>query len=249
MPLSPHTIIAEVATVRFWEAVWQNDWMGMLCLILLALVSVGSLTVIIWKFWVLWTTDLSEKQFREVVDGDGSWDVLFTAAKEHTESPSAHLLREVYVECRLENWFDQKGAISLESRLEVAKSTVQGIISRTIVREEERLMAHLPLLSLSSNLAPMIGLFGTVWGVLAAFQAIGAEGGASISALAPGISTALMTTIFGLFAAIPAVIFYFLLLSKVKSFSVKMEEFSHDIENAVRKQILQMQAAQASRNR
>jgi biopolymer transport protein TolQ len=142
------------------------------------------------------------------------------------------------VECRLENWFETRTDLPIETRLEIANSTVQGVLNRTMAAEEDRLMDRLNTLSMITALAPLIGLFGTVWGVLAAFQAIGVEGGASISALAPGISTALVTTIFGLFAAIPALVAYNFFLREIRQISTQMEAFSLDLENAVRKQLL-----------
>ncbi len=71
-----------------------------------------------------------------------------------------------------------------------------------------------------------IGLFGTVWGIMTAFQNIAGAGSTSLNVVAPGIAEALVTTAAGLFAAIPAVYFYNDLQSKVKSFVSRMDDFS-----------------------
>jgi biopolymer transport protein TolQ len=232
------SLILASSTVDLIAAVRENDLLGKLCLLVLTLLSIYSFTIIFHKFFALRSADRANRAFQRLVDEDGSWDALFAASKKYTASPSARLLKETYVECRLENWFDGKVDLPLEARLEIAKSTVEGVIARTMTAEEDRLLDRLNVLSTITTLAPFIGLFGTVWGVLAAFQSIGAEGGASISALAPGISTALMTTIFGLIAAIPALVAYNHFLRQIRQMSVHMEAFAHDLENAVRKQIL-----------
>ena len=74
-----------------------------------------------------------------------------------------------------------------------------------MVREQER---YLPLFSTSAEAAPLIGLFGTVWGIMNSFMAIAASKNTSLAVVAPGIAEALLATAIGLFAAIPALIAY-----------------------------------------
>ncbi|MCK5222618.1 MAG: MotA/TolQ/ExbB proton channel family protein, partial [Candidatus Aminicenantes bacterium] len=73
-----------------------------------------------------------------------------------------------------------------------------------------------------------IGLFGTVWGIMSSFHQIGIQMNANLATVAPGIAEALIATALGLFAAIPAVIFYNLLLNKVKVMIVDMENFINE---------------------
>jgi biopolymer transport protein TolQ len=231
-------IVASVPSVDLITAIKQNDLLGILCLIFLTALSIYSFTIIFQKFFALRAARLSNRAFQRLVEDDGTWDTLFAASKKYAGSPVARLLKEVYVECRVENWFDNRSDLPLETRLEIASNTISGVIARTITAEEERLMDRLHWLSTITALAPLIGLFGTVWGVLAAFQALGLEGGGSIAALAPGISTALVTTIFGLIAAIPALVAYNHFLGEIRQISTQMESFSHELENAIRKQLI-----------
>lgn len=231
-------LLLAASTVDLFAAIRDNDWLGFLCLIVLGVLSVMSGTVIFHKLRQLRLAKAQSQSFQAVVDEDGSWEELFIASKEHPQSPLARLLKEVYVECRMENWFAGKKALGLEARLEIAKASIENILLRTISREETRLNGQMVILATISTLAPFIGLFGTVWGVMAAFQAIGRDGGASIATLAPGISTALMTTIFGLVAAIPSLVAHNLLLREINKLCGSMESFSQEIENAVRKQII-----------
>ena len=85
---------------------------------------------------------------------------------------------------------------------------LRSVLERATVRETQRLHAHLIILATTGSSAPFIGLFGTVWGIVHAFQQIGASGSASLAVVAPGIAEALVTTAAGLAAAIPAVVAY-----------------------------------------
>lgn len=99
--------------------------------------------------------------------------------------------------------------------------------------EQTRLERRLPWLATTGAVTPFIGLFGTVWGIIDAFHGLGTVSGASLRAVAPGISEALITTAAGLVAAIPAVIFYNLLGNNVREFGARMEDFSLEMLNAV----------------
>lgn len=92
------------------------------------------------------------------------------------------------------------GAIILEP--------IQRVMQISHAKEAERLENHLPLFASIGSLAPYIGLFGTVWGIMTSFQALGQAQQATIAMVAPGISEALVATALGLFTAIPAVVAY-----------------------------------------
>lgn len=103
-------------------------------------------------------------------------------------------------------------------------SGTQRMMRVAFSKEAERLEKHLSLLATVGSSAPYIGLFGTVWGVMHAFQSLGDVQHATLAAVAPGISEALIATAIGLFAAIPAVIAY-------NSLSHKADRLLSDYEN------------------
>jgi biopolymer transport protein TolQ len=111
---------------------------------------------------------------------------------------------------------------SLERRL-------RGTI-REEVNNQER---YLGLLATTANVAPFIGLFGTVWGIITAFQEIAAMGSASIAAVAPGVAEALVATAAGLFAAIPAVVAYNYFINQVRAQAALMETFAIEFVDLV----------------
>ena len=99
-------------------------------------------------------------------------------------------------------------------------------------REVLSLEKHLPFLATTGSVSPFFGLFGTVWGIMSAFLSIGMTGSADLSVVAPGIAEALITTVAGLGAAIPAVIAYNIFVSKLKRLSAELEIFYSNLIDA-----------------
>lgn len=152
-------------------------------------------------------------------------------AKKHRDSPLAQL----YLSGCQEAGAPLGGAEALEEwdeglppeRLDAANRAMR----RAAATEISRMERFLPFLATTASAAPFIGLFGTVWGVMAAFHGIGQQGSASLAVVAPGISEALIATAAGLGAAIPAVMGYNYYVNRVKHWATEMESFSLDMLN------------------
>jgi len=99
--------------------------------------------------------------------------------------------------------------------------------------EITRLERNVPWLAITAAVTPFIGLFGTVWGIIDAFHGLGTAGGATLRAVAPGISEALITTAAGLAAAIPAVIAYNLIGNSIRQFAARSDDFALEVLNAI----------------
>ena len=110
-------------------------------------------------------------------------------------------------------------------------SGVERALERAIGVEVSRLTSHMTFLATTASACPFIGLFGTVWGIMQSFRAIGQTGSTSIAAVAPGISEALVNTAAGLAAAIPALIFYNYFMGKVRAQRAGMEDFALEFIN------------------
>jgi len=106
---------------------------------------------------------------------------------------------------------------------------------RTANVELNQLDRLITVLATTGSTAPFIGLFGTVWGILRAFQKIGATGQASIQVVGPDIAHALVATAVGLLAAIPAVMAYNFFNSRIKGIASEMDAFSSDFLNIVKR--------------
>ena len=112
-------------------------------------------------------------------------------------------------------------------------------VNRSLVRASNSEITRLErlngFLATTASVSPFVGLFGTVWGIFTAFQQIGEQMNANLATVAPGIAEALIATALGLFAAIPAVIFYNLLLNKLKVIISTMEDFIMEFLNVSEK--------------
>lgn len=104
-------------------------------------------------------------------------------------------------------------------------------------REASRLEQHLPFLASVGSTSPYIGLFGTVWGIMTAFHALGNVQQATIAMVAPGISEALVATAMGLFAAIPAVLAYNRYSSQVDTLLNEYETFQEELASVLQRQL------------
>jgi len=110
--------------------------------------------------------------------------------------------------------------------------------SMQIASSEEitRLERNVPWLAITGVVTPFIGLFGTVWGIIDAFHGLGTAGAATLRAVAPGVSEALITTAAGLAAAIPAVIAYNLINASIREFAARNDDFTLEMLNLVERQ-------------
>jgi len=110
------------------------------------------------------------------------------------------------------------------TRFEIA----QRAMDRTAAEETARLERHVGFLATTGSVSPFIGLMGTVWGVMTSFLNIGAQGSASLVVVAPGIAEALIATVAGLAAAIPAVVGYNHLLGRLRDFANSTGQFGNE---------------------
>jgi biopolymer transport protein TolQ len=116
-----------------------------------------------------------------------------------------------------------------EQNLPAVQRAAQIASSEELTRLERRL----PWLATTGAVSPFIGLFGTVWGIIDAFYGLGNSSAATLSAVAPGISEALITTAAGLLAAIPAVIAYNIFTNRMREFGSRMDDFSLELLNMI----------------
>jgi biopolymer transport protein TolQ len=113
--------------------------------------------------------------------------------------------------------------------------------------ELSRFERNLPWLAITGAVTPFVGLFGTVWGIIDAFHGLGTAGAATLRAVAPGISEALITTAAGLAAAIPAVIAYNLIGASIREFAARGDDFALEMLNSVERPQAQSAAAETRR--
>jgi biopolymer transport protein TolQ len=217
----------------------SSDPVGKGCIILCFLFSIASWAVIIFKGMQLSTANRQTRRFlKECMAGSGDLEEAYRRASAYPNSPLAQILREGYLELEIEDWYKSGYDISEEQRVEVAKSGIERVLERTVSNEIVTLESNIIFLALTSNVAPFFGLFGTVWGIMGTFQALGTSGAATLSTLAPGIATALTTVVAGLAAAIPSSIFFNYFTGKVQNMISRMDSFTLELSNIMQKQLL-----------
>ncbi|MCK4705288.1 MAG: protein TolQ [Gammaproteobacteria bacterium] len=126
---------------------------------------------------------------------------------------------------------------------EMMLSGVQRSMKVALAREEERLDVHLSMLATIGSISPYIGLFGTVWGIMRSFIALGSVQQASLAMVAPGIAEALIATAMGLFAAIPAVIAYNRYAERADRLAISFENFAEEFAIILQRQSHALQHA------
>jgi len=228
------------------QMVMNAGLMVQFVLALLLFFSVMSWAIMIVKYRYL------KKAFREsVYFTDFFWRSrdfadAFGKARKLTRSPVARIFSVGYVELQK---LSQSGApLSAKSSGSKKKTTLSGrfagtgtvqrALRRAINPEVTRMPQMVPFLATTGNTAPFIGLFGTVWGIMNSFHDIGLKGSASLAAVAPGISEALIATAAGLAAAIPAVIAFNFFMQRIRIIETELQSFAADFLNIIDRDLI-----------
>jgi biopolymer transport protein TolQ len=122
---------------------------------------------------------------------------------------------------------------------EGARQRIAMAMNSSVGEEADELAERLNFLATVGSVAPFVGLFGTVWGIMNSFFQIGQQQNSSLAVVAPGISEALFATAIGLFAAIPAVIAYNRFSHRVNAFEARMQRFADQLHGALTRQLEQ----------
>ncbi len=212
-----------------------------LVLILLVLLSVSCWAIMFMKHRVFKKANKESSRFLDLFWKSKSLATVFRESKKMQDSHLAEIFRVGYLELgRLSKSGDQErreNQNGLERQM-VWIDNMERAMRSAVNGELQRLEKALSLLATTGNAAPFIGLFGTVWGIMVAFQGIGLKGSATLAVVAPGISEALIATAAGLAAAIPAVVAYNHFTNKVRNFETEMVNFTNDFVNIVKRDLV-----------
>ncbi|MGE5750897.1 MAG: MotA/TolQ/ExbB proton channel family protein, partial [Nitrospirota bacterium] len=129
------------------------------------------------------------------------------------------------------------GKVSEEERPLIAQE-LERSLKITAQDEIVYMERYLAFLGTTGTVGPLLGLFGTVWGIMDAFYGIGLKGAGDIGALAPGLAAALINTISGLFVAIPAVIAYNYFADKIRDIAIRCDSFSMEFLSFIERNLL-----------
>lgn len=226
------------------EIIAHSDPLLQATLVLLIGFSVVSWGIIFYKARFLHQAMKESNQFLDAFWRADRLDEAYRSVENYPHSPVAQVFRAGFAELRrlLQDHPDDKKVEgvkeSKEANSNIGPSGIDNVtraLRRAGTSQITTLEKRLPFLATCGSTSPFIGLFGTVWGILQAFQKIGQTGQASIQTVGPSISEALIATAVGLFAAIPAVMAYNFFLSRIRLLSAEMDNFSSDFLNIVKR--------------
>ena len=199
----------------------------------LALASLWSWTIILDKLFRFAALNRAADRFEDQVNAGRSLEDVSTTAGENPTHPLPRMLQAA-----LREWRDsRRGAGLTEGQTALMIARVDRSLDAVIARESRRIEDGLGTLAIVATASPFVGLFGTVWGIMRAFAAIGAQKSTSLAVVAPPIAEALFATAVGLAAAIPAYIAYNKFSTDASKFAGRLESFADDLAAAVARRL------------
>lgn len=209
-----------------WDLILQAGPVVKLVLLILVLFSIYSWAIIFTKKLQLTKMSILNSKFLDLFWQAASLDAVFADVERFHGSSLAPVFKAGYTE--LQKIADGKGVTGGIENIERA-------LRKATDNEISNIEGRTAFLATVASTGPFIGLFGTVWGIMAAFQNIGATGAASLATVAPGISEALIATAIGLAAAIPAAVGYNYFVGKFKKQDLEMSNFTADFLNIIKR--------------
>ncbi|MCL2659342.1 MAG: MotA/TolQ/ExbB proton channel family protein [Acidobacteriaceae bacterium] len=206
------------------EMIHNSGWVALTVLGILLVCSVFSWAIMFAKWRGFSRAHKQSLYFLRAFRKSSSLSEIASAADRYKPSPLVSVFHEIHDEYQRQNGGRgrPRNPIALErSALTAASEALTSMESR------------MTWLATIAAIAPFIGLFGTVMGIIDAFHGLGQTGTATLRSVAPGISEALITTAAGLFVAIPAVVGYNQLTARLREFAARMDDFGRELLNAI----------------
>ncbi len=199
---------------------------------ILVLASIWSWAVIIDKSLTFGRLKRKSNRFEDMFWSGKPLDDLYRKMGDKRDHPMARVFGAA-----MEEWARSKNAGRSEALVAGAKERIDKILNVSVARELEKAESNLGLLATVGSAAPFVGLLGTVWGIMNAFQAIALTKDTNLAVVAPGIAEALFATALGLLAAIPAVVGYNRYSAALNSFAVRLHGFADEFSAILSRQL------------
>ena len=234
MPAVYSLAAAAAPSLDIWDLVKNASGVVIGVMLLLAAMSVIGWYIIGYKYFRIRRAVKQSEQFEEAFWRGRDIQQIYATAQTLKHSPLSAMFQAGYQELgKL-----QQGGQQISGEREGDLENIERSLSKAQLKETARLESMVPFLATTGSAGPFIGLFGTVWGIMNSFRAIGAMKNASVANVAPGIAEALIATAIGLVAAIPAVMAYNYFQRRIRLLSYEMETFAKDFLNIVRRHFL-----------
>ena len=221
------------------DGIIHASFVVQLTILILVTLSILSWAIGWSKYKQFKTLQEANLRFDKVFWSSSSLDDLFEKIESFSLSPHARVFKAAYLEMKkiAESPMVTGGANgSAGTGLQLSGiDNLERSVRKSSENEISDLENKLTILATTGSTGPFIGLFGTVWGIMGSFHQIGLTGSASLAAVAPGISEALITTAVGLAAAIPAVVIYNNCVAVIRKEEISLNNFSTDFLNIVKR--------------
>jgi len=206
------------------EMIHNSGPTALAVLIVLLLLSIFSWTIMLQKFTMFRQAKAQNTRFLKAFRKSSRLSEIAGVAEQFRPSPLVSVFTEI-----VEEYGRQSGGRGLPRSPQAIERAASIASSEALTDLESRLT----WLATIAAIAPFIGLLGTVMGIIDAFHGLGTQGSATLRAVAPGISEALITTAAGLVVAIPAVVGYNQLTARIREFGARMDDFGRELLNAI----------------
>ena len=203
-------------------------------IVVLILASFWSWAIIFDKVMRMRRLNTQTTEFEDSFWSGGSLDDLYDRVGNHPPHPMAALFAAAMREWRRSTAQGLRGGEGLRESLQ---QRIERVMQVSLGREMDHLERHMVFLASVGSTAPFIGLFGTVWGIMNSFEAIGLSKNTSLAVVAPGIAEALFATALGLVAAIPAVVAYNKISNDLGRYANRLESFAGEFSAVLSRQL------------
>jgi biopolymer transport protein TolQ len=218
---------------NFFVLFMKADWVVKLVMLGLGAASLWSWTVILDKTFRFSSLTRQANSFEDLVASGKSLEDVATEAGERPRHALPRMLQGA-----LREWRDARNkGLSTDSQAAFLIQRIDRVLDAAIARENARLEDGLGSLAIVATASPFIGLFGTVWGIMNAFQSIAIQKNTSLAIVAPSIAQALFATAIGLIAAIPAYIAYNKFSTDAAKYAGRLEGFADDLSTAIQRRL------------
>jgi len=214
--------VAFLLQTDIWGMVQESGPAAWVVLVILVCFSIFSWTVIFSKFSAFSGARRTNTRFLRAFRKATGLEAVMVASEQYRPSPLVSIFDFGYEE--VERQVKARGKVTNRTALE--RSLQLGVSEETA-----KLERNMHWLAITASVTPFVGLLGTVLGIIRTFNGLGAQGSTSLRAVGPGISEALVATALGLFAAIPAAMFYNLFGNRIREIGARMDDFALEFLN------------------
>ncbi len=215
----------------------ETGWVGKGIVFILMGFSIVSWAMILLKYQFLRRAEKESHDFLREFRKTKNIDALTLHAETKKFSPLSTLFLEGYREAESILKTLPDGKVTDEERPLISQE-IERSLRITTQDEIVYMERYLAFLGTTGTVGPLLGLFGTVWGIMDAFYGIGLKGAGDIGSLAPGLAAALINTVSGLFVAIPAVIAYNYFADKIRDIAIRCDSFSMEFLSYLERNLL-----------